>query len=59
MVQQFAVSFGFLLPVNSPQNMLAYGSGAFTTRDFLKTGVWLTVTVLSVKVSAPNDASKK
>ena len=43
LVQQFVVSFGFLLPVNSPQNMLAYGSGAFTTRDFLKTGVWITV----------------
>jgi sodium-dependent dicarboxylate transporter 2/3/5 len=43
LVQQFVVSFGFLLPVNSPQNMVAYGSGAFTTRDFLKTGIWITV----------------
>ena len=43
MVQQFVVSFGFLLPVNSPQNMVAYGTGAFTTRDFLRTGVWITV----------------
>jgi di/tricarboxylate transporter len=42
MVQQFVVSFGFLLPVNSPQNMIAYGTGAFTTRDFLRTGLWLT-----------------
>lgn len=42
MVQQFVVSFGFLLPVNSPQNMVAYGSGAFTTRDFLRTGLWIT-----------------
>lgn len=43
LVQQFVVSFGFLLPVNSPQNMVAYGTGAFTTRDFLRTGVWITV----------------
>jgi sodium-dependent dicarboxylate transporter 2/3/5 len=43
LVQQFVVSFGFLLPVNSPQNMVAYGSGAFTTRDFLRTGVWITL----------------
>ncbi len=43
LVQQFVVSFGFLLPVNSPQNMVAYSTGAFTTRDFLKTGVWITV----------------
>lgn len=42
LVQQFVVSFGFLLPVNSPQNMVAYGTGAFTTRDFLKSGVWIT-----------------
>jgi sodium-dependent dicarboxylate transporter 2/3/5 len=39
----FSISFGFLLPVNSPQNMVAYGSGAFTTREFLRTGIWLTV----------------
>jgi solute carrier family 13 (sodium-dependent dicarboxylate transporter), member 2/3/5 len=43
LIQQFVVSFGFLLPVNSPQNMVAYGSGAFTTRDFLRTGIWMTV----------------
>lgn len=43
LVQQFVVSFGFILPVNSPQNMVAYGTGAFTTRDFLKTGVLITL----------------
>ncbi|MGZ8633850.1 MAG: SLC13 family permease, partial [Solirubrobacteraceae bacterium] len=43
LVQQFVVSFGFLLPVNSPQNMVAYATGAFTTRDFLRTGVWITL----------------
>ncbi|MBN4844995.1 anion permease, partial [Staphylococcus sp. EG-SA-29] len=42
-IQQFVICFGFLLPVSAPQNMLAYGTGAFTTRQFLKTGIPLTV----------------
>ena len=43
LIQQFAVSFGFLLPVSAPQNMLAYGTGAFTTKDLLKSGVPITI----------------
>ncbi|RXT01545.1 DASS family sodium-coupled anion symporter [Ammoniphilus sp. CFH 90114] len=43
LIQQFVVSFGFLLPVNAPQNMLAYGTGAFTVKDFLKAGIPLTI----------------
>ncbi|QPK83859.1 DASS family sodium-coupled anion symporter [Corynebacterium qintianiae] len=43
LIQQFVISFGFLLPVSAPQNMLAYGTGAFTTRQFLKTGIPLTI----------------
>lgn len=43
LIQQFVISFGFLLPVSAPQNMLAYGTGTFTVKDFLKTGVPLTV----------------
>lgn len=42
-IQQFLISFGFLLPVSAPQNMLAYGTGAFITKQFLKTGIPLTV----------------
>lgn len=42
-IQQFLISFGFLLPVSAPQNMLAYGTGAFMTKQFLKTGIPLTV----------------
>lgn len=42
-IQQFLISFGFLLPVSAPQNMLAYGTGAFTTKQFLRTGIPLTV----------------
>ena len=43
LIQQFVICFGFLLPVSAPQNMLAYGTGAFTTKDFLKSGIPLTV----------------
>jgi solute carrier family 13 (sodium-dependent dicarboxylate transporter), member 2/3/5 len=42
MILQFAVSFGFILPVNAPQNMVAYGTGAFAVRDFVRTGLVLT-----------------
>lgn len=43
LIQQFIISFGFLLPVSAPQNMLAYGTETFTVKDFLKTGIALTV----------------
>ncbi len=40
---QFVVSFGFILPVNSPQGMLAYGTETFFVRDFVRTGIVITV----------------
>ncbi|HXW40567.1 MAG TPA: DASS family sodium-coupled anion symporter [Xanthobacteraceae bacterium] len=40
---QFVVSYGFILPVNSPQGMLAYGTGTFAVRDFVRTGLAITV----------------
>jgi len=43
LIQQFIISFGFLLPISAPQNMLAYGTGAFTTKDFIKSGIPLTI----------------
>ncbi|MBK4138747.1 DASS family sodium-coupled anion symporter [Corynebacterium macginleyi] len=42
-IQQFVICFGFLLPVSAPQNMLAYGTGAFTTKQFLRSGIPLTI----------------
>ena len=42
MLLQFVVSFGFILPVNAPQNMIAYGTGTFDARDFVKTGLAIT-----------------
>ena len=43
LIQQFVISFGFLLPVSAPQNMLAYGTGAFSSKDLLKVGLPITI----------------
>jgi di/tricarboxylate transporter len=43
MILQFVVSFGFILPVNAPQNMVAYGTDTFEVRDFVRTGIPLTI----------------
>jgi len=43
MVLGYAVSFGFLLPINAPQNMVCLGTDTFTTRQFAKTGIVLTL----------------
>jgi anion transporter len=46
MLLQFVVSFGFILVVNAPQNMVAYGTDTFQARDFVRTGLVLTVIAL-------------
>ena len=46
MLLQFVVSFGFILVVNAPQNMVAYGTETFQARDFVRTGLVLTVIAL-------------
>ena len=43
LVLQFVVSFGFILPVNSPQGMVGYGTGTFVARDFIRTGIVITL----------------
>ena len=43
MILQFVVSFGFILPVNAPQNMVAYGTETFSAKDFIRSGLLLTV----------------
>ena len=43
MILQYVISFGFILPVNAPQNMIAYGTGTFEVRDFVRTGVPVTI----------------
>jgi anion transporter len=42
MILQFVVSFGFILPVNAPQNMVAYSTDTFEVKDFIRTGIPLT-----------------
>ena len=43
MILQYVVSFGFILPVNAPQNMIAFGTDTFTVQQFIRTGIPLTV----------------
>ena len=43
MILQYVVSFGFILPANAPQNMIAYGTETFTVRQFIRTGIPLTL----------------
>ena len=43
MILQYVVSFGYILPVNAPQNMIAYSTGAFDVKTFAYTGVVLTI----------------
>ncbi len=43
MILQFTISFGFMLVVNAPQNLVAFGTGAFRGRDFTCSGVVITL----------------
>ncbi|WP_422132543.1 SLC13 family permease [Endozoicomonas sp. ALD040] len=46
LIQLFAVSFGMILPVNSPQNMVAYSTGTFQAKTFARIGLLLTLASL-------------
>lgn len=50
MIQSMVVSFGFILPTNAPQNMLCYATGAFSTLQFAKVGIMLTLAGLALLV---------
>ncbi len=50
MLLQFVVSFGFILPVNAPQNMIAYGTDTFAARDFVRTGLVITAVAVALLV---------
>lgn len=43
MILQYTICFGFILPVNAPQNMIAYSTDTFEVKDFIKTGIPLTI----------------
>jgi anion transporter len=42
-ILQLVVSFGYILPVNAPQNMIAYSTGTFEAAQFAKFGLIFTV----------------
>lgn len=46
MILQYTICFGYILPVNAPQNMIAYSTGYITSEDFLKTGIPMTIAAL-------------
>jgi solute carrier family 13 (sodium-dependent dicarboxylate transporter), member 2/3/5 len=48
MILQLVVSFGFILVVNAPQNMVAYGTETFEAGDFVRTGLVLTGIALAL-----------
>jgi anion transporter len=43
MLLTFVTSVGWILPINGPQNMLAYGTETFEARDFIRVGIVLTI----------------
>ncbi|MCE4059397.1 Citrate carrier [Pandoraea anapnoica] len=43
MLLGFTVSFGFILPINAPQNMVCLGTDTFTAKQFAKVGIIVTV----------------
>ena len=47
---QFLVSFGFILPVNSPQGMVAYRTETFVARDFIRTGLVITALAYALTI---------
>ncbi|AMD49096.1 hypothetical protein BTL50_01965 [Bordetella holmesii] len=43
MLLGFVVSYGFILPINAPQNMVCLGTETFTAKQFAKVGIIVTV----------------
>ncbi|ASM39451.1 DASS family sodium-coupled anion symporter [Campylobacter sp. RM12327] len=43
MILQYVICFGFILPVNAPQNMIAYSTGYFSVKQFVITGIPLCI----------------
>ena len=48
LILQYVICFGFILPVNAPQNMVAFGTETFEAKTFIKTGIPLTVIAYSL-----------
>lgn len=43
MLLGFTVSFGFILPINAPQNMVCLGTDTFTAKQFARVGIVITL----------------
>ncbi|CAM4148252.1 Anion transporter [Bordetella tumbae] len=43
MLLGFVVSYGFMLPINAPQNMVCLGTETFTAKQFAKVGIGVTI----------------
>ncbi|WP_233236202.1 DASS family sodium-coupled anion symporter [Bordetella sp. LUAb4] len=43
MLLGFTVSYGFLLPINAPQNMVCLGTDTFNAKQFAKVGIVVTI----------------
>jgi anion transporter len=43
MLLGFVVSYGFILPINAPQNMVCLGTETFTARQFARVGLPVTI----------------
>ena len=43
MLLGFVVSYGFILPINAPQNMVCLGTETFNARQFAKVGLLVTL----------------
>ncbi|WP_407851671.1 DASS family sodium-coupled anion symporter [Bordetella petrii] len=43
MLLGFVVSYGFILPINAPQNMVCLGTETFTAKQFAKVGIVITL----------------
>ena len=43
MILGFVVSYGFILPINAPQNMVCLGTETFNAKQFAKVGIVVTV----------------
>ncbi|AFN35385.1 DASS family sodium-coupled anion symporter [Taylorella equigenitalis] len=43
MLLGFVISYGFILPVNAPQNMVCLGTETFNARQFAKVGIIITL----------------
>ena len=48
MILQYVMCFGFILPVNAPQNMVAFSTETFEARTFVKTGIPLTIIAFGI-----------